>query len=142
MKMFKHILVPTDLTDHSLHALEVAARIASLSTCRVTLLHVIETIEDTEGDLFEEFYRKLERRAERKMDRMLELFESDTFSILREIVFGKRVREIVQYAHRREIDLIILSSHTISMEETSQGWGTISYKVGILSHCPVMLVKK
>jgi len=142
MKMFKHILVPTDLTDRSLHALEVASRIASLSTCRVTLLHVIETIEDTEGDLFEEFYRKLERRAERKMDRMLELFESDTFSILREIVFGKRVREIVQYAHSREIDLIILSSHTISMEETSQGWGTISYKVGILSHCPVMLVKK
>jgi universal stress protein A len=76
------------------------------------------------------------------MDRMLDLFESDTFSILREIVFGKRVKEIVQYAHSREIDLIILSSHTISMEDTSQGWGTISYKVGILSNCPVMLVKK
>jgi nucleotide-binding universal stress UspA family protein len=140
--MFKHILVPTDLTDRSLHALEVAARIASLSNCRVTLLHVIETIEDEEGDLFDDFYRKLERRAAKKMERMVELFESNMFSLIPDIVFGKRVKEIVQYAHSREIDLIILSSHTISMEDTSQGWGTISYKVGILSHCPVMLVKK
>ncbi len=140
--MFKHILVPTDLTDRSLHALEVAAGIASLSTCRVTLLHVIETIEDTESEWFEEFYRKLERRAEKKMDRMVELFESGSFSILRKIIFGKRVKEIVDYAHSREIDLIILSSHAVSMESASQGWGTISYKVGILSNCPVMLVKK
>ncbi len=140
--MFKHILVPTDLTDRSLHALEVAARIAALSTCRVTLLHVIETIEDAESELFEDFYRKLERRAEKKMGQMAELFDSDNFSILREIIFGKRVKEIVEFAHSREIDLIILSSHSISMEDASQGWGTISYKVGILSHCPVMLVKK
>jgi nucleotide-binding universal stress UspA family protein len=140
--MFKHILVPTDLTDRSLHALEVAARIASLSACRVTLLHVIETIEDAESELFEDFYRKLERRAEKKMGQMVELFDSDNFSILREIIFGKRVKEIVEFAHSREIDLIILSSHSITMEDASQGWGTISYKVGILSHCPVMLVKK
>lgn len=140
--MFKHILVPTDLTERSLQALEVAARIASLSACRVTLLHVIETIEDSESEQFEDFYRKLERRAEKKMDQMIDLFESDTLSILRQIIFGKRVKEIVHYAHIEEIDLIILSSHTISVEDTTQGWGTISYKVGILSHCPVMLVKK
>lgn len=139
--MFKHILVPTDLTERSLQALEVAARIASLSACRVTLLHVIETIEDTESEQFEEFYKKLERRAQKKMDQMIDQFESDALAILREIIFGKRVKEIVRYAHNQEIDLIILSSHSISMEDATQGWGTISYKVGILSHCPVMLVK-
>lgn len=140
--MFKHILVPTDLTDRSTHALEVAVGIASLGACQVTLLHVIETIEDSESEQFEDFYRKLERRAERIMDRMAEPFRAGTFSILREITFGKRVREIVHYAHDREIDLIILTSHAVSGEGISQGWGTISYKVGILSHCPVMLVKK
>ncbi|MCU0586903.1 MAG: universal stress protein [Syntrophobacteraceae bacterium] len=140
--MFKHILVPTDLTDRSLHALEVAVGIATLGACQVTLLHVIETIEDSQGEHFEDFYRKLERRAQRIMDRMIEPFHSDTFTILREITFGKRVKEIVHYAHAEEIDLIILTSHAVSSEAVSQGWGTISYKVGILSHCPVMLVKK
>ena len=140
--MFKHILVPTDLTDRSVHALEVAVGIASLGACQVTLLHVIETIEDSEREQFEDFYRKLERRAERIMDRMAQPFRSDTFTILREITFGKRVREIVRFAHARDIDLIILTSHAVSTEDSTQGWGTISYKVGILSHCPVMLVKK
>ncbi|MCU0572754.1 MAG: universal stress protein [Syntrophobacteraceae bacterium] len=140
--MFKHILVPTDLTDRSTHALEVAVGIASLGECRVTLLHVIETIEDSESEQFEDFYRKLERRAERIMDRMSQQFRSETFTILTEITFGKRVREIVHFAHDREIDLIILTSHAVSAEGSTQGWGTISYKVGILSHCPVMLVKK
>jgi nucleotide-binding universal stress UspA family protein len=140
--MFKNILVPTDLTERSLRALEVAAGIASLSACQVTLLHVIETIEDAESDQFDDFYRKLQRRAEKKMDQMIDQFASETLSILRQITFGKRVKEIVHFAHNKDIDLIILTSHSVSVEETARGWGTISYKVGILSHCPVMLVKK
>jgi len=140
--MFKHILVPTDLTDRSIHALEVAVGIASLGACQVTLLHVIETIEDSDSESFEDFYRKLERRAGRIMDRMVEKFSSDNVTITKAIAFGKRVREIVHYARDRDIDLIILTSHAVSAEDPSQGWGTISYRVGILSHCPVMLVKK
>jgi len=62
-------------------------------------------------------------------------------SVNSEILFGKRVAEIVRYAHDNRIDLIVLSSHKVGIENNQVGWGTISYKVGILSHCPVMLVK-
>ena len=49
-------------------------------------------------------------------------------------------------APRRENDvdliiLIILGSQKIDPARPGQGWGTTSYKVGILCRCPVMLVK-
>ena len=139
--MFKYILVPTDLTEKSLNALEVAVKIAGHDLSRVMLLHVIETIEDAEYAEFEDFYAKLKRRALRRMEQILQRYESLELTIGKEISYGKRVKTIVQFAQDTGVDLIVLSSHQIDMGSPAQGWGTISYKVSILSHCPVMLVK-
>jgi hypothetical protein len=38
------------------------------------------------------------------------------------------------------VDRIVLSSHRIDLQNPSAGWGTVSYKVGILSQCAVLLV--
>ena len=59
-----------------------------------------------------------------------------------EVIFGDRAHEIVRYAMERGVDLIVLSSHRIDLGNPSAGWGTVSYKVGILSQCPVLLVKE
>ena len=139
--MFKHILVPTDLTERSLHALDIAVKLACSESSRVTLLHVIEVIQDTESDDFKEFYERLGRRAGRKMDQMLGRYPQSASTIAMQITYGRRVREIIDFATDQAIDLIILSSHRVDVDNTLQGWGTISYKVGILSRCPVMLVK-
>ncbi len=139
--MFKHILVPTDLTERSLHALEIAIKLACGESARVTLLHVIEVIQDTESDDFKEFYEKLGRRAGRRMEEMAGRYPQSASTIAMQITYGRRVREIINFATDQAIDLIILSSHRVDIDNTLQGWGTISYKVGILSHCPVMLVK-
>ena len=40
-----------------------------------------------------------------------------------------------------ETDLIVLGSHTIEPGNAARGWGTTSYKVGLLCRCPVLLVK-
>jgi nucleotide-binding universal stress UspA family protein len=58
-----------------------------------------------------------------------------------EVVFGHRAPEIVRYAGEGESDLIVLKSHRIDLENPAAGWGTVSYKVGILAQCPVLLVK-
>ena len=34
-----------------------------------------------------------------------------------------------------------MSSHKLPLRRGGENWGTISYKVGILSRCPVLLVK-
>ncbi len=139
--MFKSILVPTDLTDRSFKALEIAVKIARHDDAAVTLLHVVEMIQDAETDDFQQFYDKLARRAHKLMDQAIARFENGSTFIQKEVSFGRRVRDIVNFAHVRNVDLIVLTSHRIDMADSSQGWGTISYKVGILSHCPVMLVK-
>ena len=139
--MFKHILVPTDLTEKTMQALSIAVKMALHDDSRVTLLHVIEMIEDSEFSEFEDFYEKLKRRAEKKMSRMTGEYGDKSLVIGSEIVYGKRIRDIVNFAKGNEIDLIVLNSHRVSVDSAAQGWGTISYKVSILAHCPVMLVK-
>jgi nucleotide-binding universal stress UspA family protein len=129
-QMFKNILVPTDLSEKSIKALDIAAKIGAENECNITLLHVIE-----------EFYEKLKNRAHRKMEEIGNRCEDKNIIIQRRVVFGKRVREIVRFAHENAIDLIILSSHKIDKIDAAEGWATISYRVGILSHCPVMMVK-
>jgi nucleotide-binding universal stress UspA family protein len=139
--MFHHILVPTDLTERSLKALDVALGMTTPDGGQITLLHVIETIEDADVDEFGDFYRQLENRAREKMEQVaLKVLEHQPV-IRKEIIYGKRVIEIVRFAEDRGVDLIVLSSHRVERESGPHAWGTISYKVGILSHCPVMLVK-
>ncbi|MBN2417821.1 MAG: universal stress protein [Deltaproteobacteria bacterium] len=140
--MFKNILVPTDLTDKSIKALEIAASMGKENPCRITLLHVVETIDDDEGEEeFHDFYHRLADRAGKKMTDLANKFGSDKIDIHTEIIYGKRVPEIVKYASLKDIDLIILSSHKIEDMESMDGWATISYRVGILAPCPVMMVK-
>lgn len=139
--MFKHILVPTDLTDRTAQALSVAARMVDSDEGIVTLLHVIELIQDTELDDFSEFYRKLKSRAGRQMDRFIAAMSSKPARMEKEILVGKRISDILRFAKEREIDLMVLSSHRVDPENPVLGWGTISYKVSILSECPVMLIK-
>jgi len=139
--MFKHILVPTDLTEKSQQALAIAVKIALHDQSKITLLHVIETIEDSEDNEFSDFYQKLTKRARRMMERMLDFVENESLSVDKEILYGKRLAEIIRYSNDKEIDLIVVSSHKIDKDNLNQGWGTISYKVGILSQCPVLLVK-
>ena len=36
---------------------------------------------------------------------------------------------------------IVLASHRVNPSKVNRDWGTISYKVGLLAQCPVLLVK-
>ena len=75
------------------------------------------------------------------MAELVNEYGTDKIDIHTEIIYGKRVSEIVKYASKKEIDLIILSSHKLDDMESMSGWATISYRVGILAPCPVMMVK-
>jgi len=141
--MFKNILVPTDLTKKSKKALEIAVEMAvSKDPHEVTLLHVIETIKDTAFEEFEGFYDKLKQRADKEMLEIAQNYKQANIIVKTRIEYGNRVREIVKFAHDNDVDLIVLSSHRLDKADPAQGWATISYRVGILAHCPVMMVKQ
>ncbi|MFC1895792.1 universal stress protein [Thermodesulfobacteriota bacterium] len=139
--MFKNILVPTDLSEKSAGALEIAANIALQYQACVYLLHVIEVIADASFDEFKDFYMRLEKKAQRAMDALTAPYKDRSVDLRPSTVYGTRAGEILNFATSHDIDLIVLNSHRIVPGDSIQGWGTISYKVGILAQCPVLLVK-
>lgn len=139
--MFYQILVPTDCSDASRRSLDVAVKIALLDGGNVYLVHVIEMITDTAFREFEDFYLKLERKSEIDMNNLVSPHQETQVEIERKIVYGDRGREILRFAEDNKIDLIVMNSHRIEVGDPVQGWGTLSYKIAVLSQCPVMLVK-
>jgi nucleotide-binding universal stress UspA family protein len=139
--MFKHILVPSDLTERNRKAMDIAVKMALVNEASITLLHVVETMEEADSDDFKKFYKQLGSRANKVIDKLIAQYGPKSVSIEKQILYGKRVFEIINFAAEHQVDLIIMSSHKLDPENAAEGWGTISFKVGVLSHCPVMLVK-
>jgi nucleotide-binding universal stress UspA family protein len=139
--MFKHILVPTDFLDDNQHALEIAVRLCSMDDGKISLLHVIEVIQNTTFEEFEDFYSGLEKRSFKGLNDIINRLDISQTEVEPQVVYGNRTQEIVRYAEENNVDLIIMKSHKVDLEEPIQGWGTISYKVSILARCPVLLVK-
>ena len=139
--VFKKILVPVDLSDRHQQAIDTAADLASESEGEVTLLHVIEVIPGLWDEVEQSFYHRLEHTAHDHMAKLGKRLQERMVPRREELVYGSRAREIVSYARKMGIDLIVLTSHRIDLEDPSAGWGTVSYRVSILAQCPVLLVK-
>lgn len=139
--MFRHILVPVDLAETNQRALDFAVNLAILSQARITLLHVIELISGTTVTEFADFYTALQQQAETKLRSLMLPHRETTVVIDYQITFGDRTREILRVAEATGVDLIVLRSHQVDPAAPTQGWGTISHKIGILAQCPVMLMK-
>ena len=139
--MFRRLLVPVDFTPRSRRAVAVAARLAAASKAETVLLHVVERIGGDGQRVLAGFYRKLERSARSRMNDLLAIFQKKGLEARGEVVYGSRVNEILRFADASRADLVVMSSHKLPLRGGGENWGTISYKVGILSRCPVLLVK-
>ena len=136
---FRHVLVPTDLTERTDTALQFAGTLAGRDGARVTLLHVIATIDALQFDELKTFYEELARKARARMTMLVGHFDGPQPTCT--VVYGRRAEEIVGFATSNDVDLIILASHRVKPTGIDRDWGTISHKVGILAQCPVLLVK-
>ena len=132
--MFKHVLIPVDFTSKNAAAIAVASELARQDGAEVTLLHVIETVENIPVKELKSFYEQLERKANRNISK---LSKGARVSI----VYGKRVNEIVKFATKKSMDLIVMSSHKPNLNNPSGDFGTISHRVAIIAPCAVLLVK-
>ena len=139
--MFHHVLVPHDLSTRSRRAVETARELAARDRAQVTLLHVIQRIEHIAPAEMRRFYAELERNAARRMAAAERLLARAGVGVRTAVLIGVPAREILRFAAANKVDLIVMGSHRIDAEGGARGWGTTSYKVGILCPCPVMLVK-
>jgi nucleotide-binding universal stress UspA family protein len=138
---FEIIVVPADLTERNLAAVEMASRLASPSGGKVFLLHVIETIPGFTVEEESEFYRRLEKAASKHLNELAKPLRDKKIEYEADVVYGTRARTIVEEAARLDAELIVIQSHRIDAEGRREGFGTLSYQVGIFANCPVLLVK-
>ena len=141
---FQKILMPVDFAKKNWSALDVAFEIAVSNKAAVTLLHVIEAIDD--GDLdddpdVKEFYRRMEDRSARELETMGQRFVEAGVEMHEKIRFGKRAFEIVRYAEEHSADLIVMSSHPLDAQRKSANIVTLSYQVSLICDCPILLMK-
>jgi nucleotide-binding universal stress UspA family protein len=138
--VFGRILVATDLTPATRMSLRTALDLARPDDGVVWLLHVIERIPNLEDRELSAFY---ERLAQEGRARLLELSRSFVqqrrVDIQFEVVIGQPATEVVRVAEQHRADLIVLQHHS---RHDAPALGSVSYKVGILANCSVLLLKR
>ena len=139
--MFRRILVPSDLTERTVKALDVATALAKGEESHVTVLHVIETIAGADFEEFGSFYRKLEERARRQLADLLARAAGNGTRVNVALLYGNRTEQVLRFVRDHDIDLIVLASHSVDPSQPYRGAGTMSYKLGILAPCAVLLIK-
>lgn len=139
--MFQHILLPTDLTEGAKPALTVARDLARQNGARLTLLHVVQTIEHLPLRGLKGFYAQLKEGAQDKLERLADVAAFRGLDLHRKVVLGRIADGIVTYAERHKVDLIVMGSHPVDPKRPLHGFASTSHKVAILAGCPVLLVK-
>lgn len=141
--LFEHILVPTDGSQDSVEAGELAFRIAREQRAQVTLLHVIdlEVLEQTAGFAERsksEVRDRMQREAENylaHLERIAQRYEVDVRRAIRE---GDPHQEIVDLADENGIDLIVMG-HTGRRGPRRKILGSVAERVIRFAHCPVLV---
>lgn len=139
--MFKRILMPVDLTDKHQPALNIAADLTEQSHGEVALLHVIELIPGLNRDEEKSFYSRLERSAQEHLDGLEALLKKRRVTAHAKILYGNRAAETARFAREWAADLIVLTAPRLNPADPASSWGSLSYKIGLLASCPVLLVK-
>jgi nucleotide-binding universal stress UspA family protein len=145
MIAIKKLLVPTDFSEYSQHALKYAAAFAEGFSAKVYVLHVHES--NSQGVVFEgmvydsELVAKAEAKA--KADLNIVVAQLTARAIQAEPVFaaGQPYNQIVREAERLEVDLIVLATHG-RRGVSHLILGSNAEKVVRLSPCPVLTVKR
>ncbi len=138
---FDHILVPVDFTAKNDAAIEIAKRLALQDKSRVSLLHVIESLDFSDDEEIKQFLDKMEKRSSEQLQLLLERFQDCDLEVTVETAINNRSRGVVLYAMENEVDLIVMNSHRIDPNVKHDHWATISYQVSLVCPCSIMLVK-
>ena len=138
---FQHVLVPLDFSQANTELLNVVYNMVSENHARVTLLHVIEAIGDETDAELDEFYASLEPAARGKLDSAAQRFVDAGLAIEQQVVIGRRMPSIVQYAMEQGIDLIVVGSRRLDLANPQVGIGNLGYQVSMFCQCPVLLLK-
>ena len=141
MPVFEKILVPLDGSDHSLHALEKAIKIAKKFDSKIVLINVysVSSFKVTPSQVFNYVVeiRKAGELMLAEAKKKLTREEIPVETILKE---GHIVEEILKSVTDQNIDLIVIGARGLGiMKEILLG--SVSHGVILHAPCPIMVVR-
>ena len=134
------IVVPTDMSEFSLQALEVADHIADCRD-RIHVVHVLAVIEPIEPEAVWVVVDEPTRLAQTR-EQLGEFLANHGFGDVHfEVLIGNADTEIADYAGQVEAGLIIIPSHGRGPIRRLL-LGSTADRVVHLAHCPVLVLKE
>ncbi len=145
--MIERVLIPTDFSESSRHALKYAVDLNKLlrPATRLYLLHVLQNFtEFSEYDLsptiLPQLYVEFEENAAKRLEEMVSTMVPQNVRCDTYILHGVPFHEIIQFAHRERIDLIIIGTRGRTGIKHVL-FGHTAEKVVKKSSCPVLSVR-
>jgi nucleotide-binding universal stress UspA family protein len=142
MIMFRHILVPLDGSSLAECVLPHAIAFAKAFDTEVTLLQVLER---PHGSAIARAIDPLEWRivkaeAGAYLDEAVSRLERFDLKVKRSLIDGQASENIIEFAHQKNIDLIVLSSHG---QSGLSGWNVSSVvqKIVLRSYTSMLIVR-
>ncbi|TKJ33482.1 hypothetical protein CEE39_03895 [bacterium (candidate division B38) B3_B38] len=144
-RRYGRILFPTDYSEYAQKALKWPVELAKDYHTELDVLHVIEQnippqYYSAEISSIFDLDRKLKKRAMKALARFLEGVDRKEVDVRRFIREGKSDVEIVKFAEKRSIDLIVMSSHGMSGIERIL-MGSTTERVLRRALCPLLTIK-
>ncbi len=132
---FKHLLVPSDLSDAALPALDYAVDLACLTKAKITLLHVVAPYEGS-PEAWEELKRETKEELKRWSDKVVEPSEVPIIET-KVIRYHHPGAGITEFARENEVDLIVIPTHGHSALGRLL-FGSVAAHVIYYAPCPVI----
>jgi nucleotide-binding universal stress UspA family protein len=145
--MYKKILAPLDGSELSECSLDHVTAIAKgCAVPSVVLLYIVEPIEGYAveytrivAEAIDEVKKKFQAQTEKHLAKVANKLKKKGINVSTVIVEGKPSDEILNYADKNQVDLIIMSTHG-SSGLTRWAFGSVADKVIRHSPVPVLVV--
>jgi len=139
------ILLPTDFSNYSAAATKYACELATKFDAALHLLHTLETHFDSMpvfamGITLPSYIDESRSAAEKSLAGILDPEWSKGRTVMQAVIQGSPKVEIVRYARREEIDLIVLATHgRTGLSHVLMG--SVAESVVRTAPCPVLTVR-
>ncbi|GBE05298.1 MAG TPA: universal stress protein [Nitrospirae bacterium] len=144
MKVEK-ILFPTDFSEGAHHALPYAVDLAKHYNAKLYILHIVHDVfKATDSHIphvsSDELYREMSLWAEKEIDTCCLEEVRELPDVEKTVVRGVPYEEIVNFAEKEKIDMIVIGTHgRVGLERFI--FGSTAERVVRRAPCPVMSVR-
>ena len=146
MIQLKSILVPSDFSDYSKHALRYGCAFAAEFGAELHLLHVVQDIVGLVPEVgmafppTGDYRRELRESAEKALEELPGSPWLGELSVVRATREGAPFVEIIRYAKKHKIDLIVMGTHgRTGLSHILLG--SVAERVVRKAPCPVLTVR-